>query len=62
MNGQLVNFDKLVDGGVNYPQFAMVTLLRLTACSTPLGFLTSCSYSQAKIQYPFLRASSSTRL
>ena len=24
-------FDKLVDGGVNYPQFAMVTLLRLAA-------------------------------
>src|SRR5699024_9159430 len=28
-------FDKLVDGGVNYPQFAMVTLLRLAACSVP---------------------------
>ena len=49
-------------GGASYPQFAMVVPLRLTACSTPLGFLTSCSYSQAKIQYPFLRASSSTRL
>ena len=28
-------FDKLVDGGVSYPQFAMVTLLRLAACSVP---------------------------
>ena len=33
-------FDKLVDGGASYPQFAMVVPLRLTACSTPLGFLT----------------------
>ena len=24
-----------MDGGVNYPQFAMVTLLRLAACSVP---------------------------
>ena len=28
-------FDKLVDGGASYPQFAMVTLLRLAACSVP---------------------------
>ena len=28
-------FDKPVDGGVNSPQFAMVVLLRLTACSVP---------------------------
>ncbi len=44
MNGQLVNFDKLVDGGVNYPQFAMVTLLRLAACSVPLliGLTSRC--------------------
>ena len=37
-------FDKLVDGGVNYPQFAMVTLLRLAACSVPLliGLTSRC--------------------
>ena len=28
-------FDTLVDGGASYPQFAMVTLLRLAACSVP---------------------------
>ena len=28
-------FDTLVDGGASYPQFAMVTLLRLAACNTP---------------------------
>ena len=30
-------FAKLVGGGVNYPQFAMVTLLRLAACSASLA-------------------------
>ena len=28
-------FDNLVDGGASYPQFAMVVLLRLAACSVP---------------------------
>ena len=37
-------FAKLVGGGVNYPQFAMVTLLRLAACSVPwlIGLTTAC--------------------
>ena len=37
-------FAKLVGGGVNYPQFAMVTLLRLAACSVPLliGLTSRC--------------------
>ena len=50
MNGQLVNFDKLVDGGVNYPQFAMVTLLRLAACSVPLliGLTSRCFAHRAR--------------
>ena len=34
----------LVDGGASYPQFAMVTLLRLAACSVPwlIGLTTAC--------------------
>ena len=43
-------FDKLVDGGVNYPQFAMVTLLRLAACSVPLliGLTSRCFAHSAR--------------
>ena len=45
-----VFFDKLVDGGVNYPQFAMVTLLRLAACSVPLliGLTSRCFAHSAR--------------
>ena len=37
-------FDKLVAGGASYPQFAMVALLRLAACSVPLliGLTSRC--------------------
>ena len=40
----------LVDGGVNYPQFAMVTLLRLAACSVPLliGLTSRCFAHRAR--------------
>src|SRR5699024_4858813 len=35
LKSKFMAFVLLVDGGVNYPQFAMVTLLRLAACSVP---------------------------
>ena len=40
----------MVDGGVNYPQFAMVTLLRLAACSVPLliGLTSRCFAHRAR--------------
>ena len=43
-------FAKLVGGGVNYPQFAMVTLLRLAACSVPLliGLTSRCFAHRAR--------------
>ena len=39
-----------MDGGVNYPQFAMVTLLRLAACSTSLliGLTSRCFAHRAR--------------
>ena len=44
-------FAKLVGGGVNYPQFAMVVLLRLAACSTPLliGLTSRCFAHRARV-------------
>ena len=44
-------FAKLVDGGASYPQFAMVVLLRLAACSTSLliGLTSRCFVPQFAI-------------
>ena len=43
-------FDKLVDGGASYPQFAMVVLLRLAACSPSLliGLTSRCFAHRAR--------------
>ena len=41
---------KMVDGGARYPQFAMVTLLRLAACSVPwlIGLTSRCFAHSAR--------------